>query len=138
MKKSAEEKLTALRDAVKGGKSFADAAKDAGLESKAIGPITTSYRPTGDEAPASLFHDASMVDPGSIADVVMDPAAKSTQAFLIFVEKREVEKNPDANSRLDTEVANAVSQNRMRAFMSWMSEQNETAKIERLYKKPSN
>lgn len=133
MKKSADEKVAAIREAIKGGKSFADAAKDAGLESKPLGPITASFRPTGDDAPASLFQSTNLVDPGTVADVIAEP----TQAFIVFVEKREVEKSPDANSRLDSEVTSAASQNRMRAFMSWMSDRNEAAKVERLYKKNS-
>jgi len=131
MKKSADEKLAAIREAIKGGKSFADAAKDAGLESKAVGPISASYRPTGDDAPANLFQDTSMIDPGTVADVIAEPA----QAFIAFVEKREVEKSPNANASLDSEVTGAASQNRMRAFMAWMSERNEAAKVEPLYKK---
>ena len=91
------------------------------------------FRPTGDEAPASLFRDSSMVDPGTVADVIAEPA----QSFIVFVEKREVEKMPDANTRLDSEVTSAVSQNRMRAFISWLADRTESAKVERLYKKNS-
>ncbi|BCU75337.1 SurA N-terminal domain-containing protein [Luteolibacter sp. LG18] len=133
MRKDADEKLKKIREAITGGKSFADAAKDAGLETKPFGPVTMSTRPTGDDAPASLFRDVSTVDPGTVADVVAEP----TQAFIVFVEKREVEKIADSASRLDSEVTNAAGQNRMRAFIAWLADRTEAAKVEHLYKKNS-
>jgi len=131
MRKSGEEQVKKIREAVTGGKSFADAAKENGLESKTFGPITSSYRASDPTLPASLFQDTYLVDPGTVADLVNE----ADQDFIVFVEKREVAKTPDDEKNLDSEVSRATSQLQMVAFMSWLDERTEEAKVERLYQK---
>lgn len=131
MRKSGEEQIKKIRDAITGGKSFADAAKEAGLEVKPVGPVTASFRPTDATTPSSLFSEVRFVDPGTVADLVNEPL----QAFIVFVEKREVVKSPDIAARLDSEVTRANEQNRMIALIAWLEERVEAAKVERLYKR---
>lgn len=131
MRKSGEEQIKKIREAMTGGKSFADAVKEAGLEVKPVGPVTASFRPTDSSAPADLFSAVRFVDPGTVADLVNEPL----QAFIVFVEKREVTKSPDVAVRLDAEVSRAADQNRVIALMAWLEERAEAAKVERLYKR---
>ena len=131
MRKSATEQLTKIRAAVTGGKSFADAAKEAGLETKTVGPVTASYRPTTGDAPADLFQAACTADPGTVVDLVSEPA----QSFIVFVEKREVTKQPDGAPGADAQVKSVENQNQYAALASWLAERLEAAKVEALYKK---
>jgi DNA-binding phage protein len=130
LQKSAEEKLAQIRTAVSAGKSFADAAKEAGLESKAIDEITRSYRPTDGIAPSSTFGALRTVDPGSVADVIVE----IDKAYILFVEKREVEKVADADAMLDSEVEGYTDRNQRFAFTNWLNERHQNAKIEHLIK----
>ena len=128
MRKNADEQLKKIRDAVGTGKSFADAAKDAGLETKSVGPITASTRPSTASEPASLFSSTSLVDPGTVADLIVEP----NQIFIAFVEKREVIKQADPATELSREVASAASMNQRIAIDAWLTDRVEAAKVERL------
>lgn len=128
MRKSADEQLKKIREAVTAGKSFADAAKEAGLETKTVGPVTASTRPSSASEPQALFGSTSLVDPGTVADLLVEPA----QIFIAFVEKREVIKQPDPAATLKSEVSSAASVNQRIALDAWLTERLESAKVERL------
>jgi hypothetical protein len=128
MRKSADEQLKKIREAVTAGKSFADAAKEAGLETKTVGPVTASTRPSSASEPQALFGSTSLVDPGTVADLLVEPA----QIFIAFVEKREVIKQPDPAASLKSEVSSAASVNQRIALDAWLTERLESAKVERL------
>ncbi len=128
MRKSADEQLKKIREAVTAGKSFADAAKEAGLETKTVGPVTASTRPSSASEPQALFSSTSLVDPGTVADLLVEP----TQIFIAFVEKREVFKQPDPVATLKNEVSSAASMNQRFALDTWLTERVESAKVERL------
>lgn len=128
MRKNADEQLKKIRDAVTAGKSFADAAKEAGLETKTVGPVTASTRPSTAAEPAELFSSVSLVDPGTVADLIVEP----TQIFIAFVEKREVIKQPDPAASLKSDVSGAAKMNERIALDAWLTERVEAAKVERL------
>lgn len=130
MRKSADEQLKKIRDAVTAGKSFADAAKDAGLETKTVGPVTATTRPSTASEPAQLFNALSLSDPGTVADLLIEP----NQIFIAFVEKREVIKQPDPAAALKADVDNAARINGRLALDAWLTERVEAAKVKRLYK----
>lgn len=132
MRKNADEQLKKIREAVTAGKSFADAAKEAGLETKTVGPVTASTRPSSASEPQALFSSTSLVDPGTVADLLIEPLVEPTQIFIAFVEKREVIKQPDPAATLKSEVSSAASMNQRIALDAWLTERLESAKVERL------
>lgn len=130
MTKSANESLAKIREAVAAKKSFADAAKEAGLETKTISSVSGAYRPDPKTEPMELFKAASLVDPGTVADLISEPE----RCFILFVAKREIVKTPEAGARIDGALANFTQRNSRLAVQSWLAEQVEAAKVQRLYK----
>ncbi len=131
MKTAANEDVTKLKTLLTAGKSFADAAKEVGLpEPTTFTAITSAYRPDGAKEPQNLFETTRNVDPGAIAEVITE----SDRAFIIHVAKREVVKEPNAATRIDTEVTNRAKTNETNAFTSWLATRTEAAKVEQLYK----
>ena len=132
MKTAANEAITKIKTSQAAGKSFAEAAKDAGIpETKAFSAITSTYKPDGASEPANLFEVARNVDAGSIAEVITE----SDRTFILHVAKREVVKEPNAAARIDSEVTSRTNENETIAFSSWISARTEAAKVEQLYKK---
>jgi hypothetical protein len=132
MKVAADEAVAKIKAALVAGKSFADAAKEAGItEIKEFTKVTSSYRPDAASEPRNLFEAARNVDPGGLAEVIIE----DDRAFIVHVATREVEKAPDAATKIDTEVTSNARQNEMIAFTGWLADRVEAAKVEQLYKK---
>jgi hypothetical protein len=132
MKAAANEAITKIRVLLAAGKSFPDAAKEAGIaETKAFTSIISTYRPDQASEPTNLFEAARNIDPGTIADIITE----SDRAFILFVEKREVVKTADSAAKIDAEVASRTTENETIAFTSWIAAQTEAAKVEQLYKR---
>ncbi|MFT3991820.1 MAG: peptidylprolyl isomerase [Luteolibacter sp.] len=128
LKASATEASTKIKAALSSGKSFADAAKEAGFtDVKTLPLITSTYRPTGDE-PQNLFAATRAVDPGSITEPQLDP----TGANILYVAKREVAKDKDAQARLDQELASRNSANENLAFAAWLAARTDAANVQQL------
>lgn len=125
LKTAAEETKKKLEEAVKGGKSFADAAKDAGLTTKTVGPISNGEKPTGQSEAPAIFTASQYLKPGSITDVIN---ADDT-AIIAIVDKREIEKNPNFDTMLLSGVDQYKEQMRITAFQSWLAEQNAASKV---------
>ncbi len=131
LKTAANEAATKIKTSLAAGKSFADAAKEAGIaETKSFTAITSTYRPDGASEPQNLFEASRNVDPGTVADIVTE----SERAFILHVAKREVVKTADAVTRIDREVAARTTENETIAFISWIAARTEAAKVEQLYK----
>jgi len=132
LKAAAEAAVTKIKAALAAGQAFAEAAKDAGLTGiKTVTAITSTYKPDGATEPQNLFQAASNVDPGAIADVIIE----SDRAFILHVVSREVVKDPNGAASIDAAVASAATQNEMLVFDSWLASRVEDAKVEQLYKK---
>jgi hypothetical protein len=132
MKTAADEAVVKIKAALAAGKSFADAAKEAGItEIKEFSKVTSSYRPDAASEPRNLFEAVSNVDPGGLAEVITE----ADRAFIVHVTTREVEKAADAATRIDAEVASGARQNELIAFMGWLADRVEAANVEQLYKK---
>ncbi len=132
LKTAATEAVTKIKALITGGKTFAEAAKEAGITTE-IHPfkdIISTSRPDGATEPQNLFATAKAVDPGTVADVITE----SDRAFILYVAKREVVKEADAAKRLDSEVTARTNENETVAFVSWMNARIEAAKVEQLYK----
>ena len=132
MKTAANEAITKIKTSLTAGKSFAEAAKDAGIaETKAFSSITSTYKSDGANEPANLFEAARNVDAGSIAEAIIE----ADRAFILHVAKREVVKEPNAAARIDNEVISRANENEIAAFTSWITARTAAAKVEQLYKK---
>ena len=131
MKTAANAAITTIKTSLTAGKTFAEAAKEAGItETKGFNAILSTYRPDGATEPQNLFEAARNIDPGSVADAITE----SERAFILYVAKREVVK--DTNStRIDSEVTSNTSGNETIAFASWIAARTEDAKVEELYKR---
>ena len=131
LKTAANEAVAKIKASITSGKSFADAAKEAGIsETKAFTSIISTYRPDTATEPQNLFQTARNVDPGSLSDAIIE----SDRAFIVQVSKREVVKEANGATRLDSEVKNRSTQNETFAFSAWLSARVDAAKVETLYK----
>lgn len=132
LKTAATENITKIKTLLAAGKSFADAAKEVGIpETKAFTAITSTYRPDGASEPQNLFEASRYVDPGTIADVIIE----SERAFILYVAKREVVKEANATARIDSEVTTGTRGNETYAFSAWITARTDDAKVEQLYNK---
>ncbi len=132
LKAAANEDITKIKTLLSAGKTFADAAKEAGIpETRAFTAILSTYRPDGASEPQNLFEASRNIEPGTLADVITE----SDRAFILHVAKREVVKAADATTRIDSEVASSTRKNETIAFTSWMAARTEAAKVEQLYKR---
>lgn len=132
MKTAATEALGKIKESMSAGKSFADAAKEAGItETREFTKVTRDFRPDPATEPRNLFEAVRYVDPGSFAEVITE----ADRAFIAHVASREVEKQPDAAARVDSQVASLATRNEMQAFMGWIADRVEAAKVEQLYRK---
>jgi hypothetical protein len=131
MKAAAEAAIKAIKTTLAAGKPFAEAAKEAALsDAKTVTAITSSYKPDGATEPQNLFQAIATVDPGGIAD----PIIESDRAFIVHVIKREVVKDPSSAASIDAAVTSASTQSEMLVFDSWLTARVDDAKVEQLYK----
>ena len=132
MKAAANDAATKIKASLAAGKSFTEAAKEAGLsEPKAFSAITSTPKPEEATQPKNLFTVARNVDPGTLADVINE----ADRSFILYVAKREVIKKADAAANIDSEVASRANENETIAFMSWIAARTEAAKVEQLDKR---
>jgi hypothetical protein len=132
LKTAANDAVTKIKLLLAAGKSFPDAAKEAGVpDTKAFTAITSTYRPDQATEPKNLFEATRTIDPGSIAEVIVE----DDRAFIVHVAKREVVKAADAAAKIDAEIKSRASENETIAFSSWMAARTEDAKVEQLYKR---
>ena len=131
LKAAAADNLTKIKTLLSAGKTFAEAAKEAGIpEVRPFTAIISTYRPDGASEPQNLFEAARNVEPGTLAEVITE----SDRAFILHVAKREVVKAADAATRTDSEVSSLTRKNETIAFTAWIAARTEAAKVEQLYK----
>ncbi len=129
LKAAAEEASTKIKEALAAKKSFADAAKEAGItEVKTVEKVSRTHRPDSLTEPQTLFEEARATDPGALTNTIVE----SDRAFIVHVVKREVVKEENAAARLDAEVSNSAAGNSYAAFNAWLTAETEAAKVEDL------
>lgn len=128
--KAAEEAREKIQTAINEGKPFAEGATAAGITSEIITlpEVTQSFQVDASKAPTNLFDATKYTDPGNLAD----PVIESDRAFLILVEKREILKNENSQTMIETEIERAESANQINAFNSWLNMKTEAADVQRL------
>lgn len=134
LKKGAGEAMEKIKSSLAAGKSFAEAAKDAGIDAshvKEFKKIKSSTQPNAASEPRQLFQSASNVDPGTIGEIITEPS----RAFIVHVTSREVEKDSKSEEKIKAQVESSAMQNKMLAFTSWLKERTDAAKVESLIKR---
>jgi hypothetical protein len=126
LKKDADDKAAKIREGLKAGKPFAEVAKEVGLEPKSHGPFKASDKVEGEADVSTLFQTASTVDPGSLADPVIKPDG----AIFVFVEKRELVKDPAREDSINQSVKAMTDGMQRSAFESWLNERLNTTRVE--------
>ena len=131
--KAAAETHEKIKAALAEGKSFADAAKSAGIESDIVSltQISQTTEPDITKAPARLFESAKYTAPGTLAE----PEIEAGRAFIIFVEKREFVKDANTEQSIDSQVNRETESNRINAFVTWLSDKTVASDIQRLNRK---
>lgn len=125
LKTAAEEAKKKIEEIINTGKSFADAAKEAGLESTTVGPIGKGETPAGHSAAPAIFTATQYLNPGKLSDVITTDSA----AVIAIVDKREIIKDPNTEFTLMGGVMQIKNQMGTLAFQAWIAEQNAAAKI---------
>lgn len=91
VKTAADTARTKILEAVKGGKSFADAAKDAGLTAVELPAFSSRKRPAPDAKNSStIVSQAATLNPGEISE----PQSVEEGLLLVSVIKKELPKDP--------------------------------------------
>lgn len=126
--KATEEIKAALAD----GKTFAEAASEAGITTEVVSlpEVTSTYQVDTAKVPANLFDVAKHVDPNGLSE----PVIESDRAFIVHVVKREVEKQENAETSIAAQVENAKNSNKLAAFAAWLEAKSEAANIQQLYR----
>jgi len=131
--KAATETHEKIKAALAEGKSFADAAKAAGIESDIVSltEISQNTKPDVTKSPSRLFESTKYTAPGTLAE----PEIEADRAFIIFVEKREFVKDADTDQSIDSLVNRETESNRINAFVTWLNDKTEASDIQRLNRK---
>ena len=125
LKAGAEEAKKKIEEAVKAGKTFADAAKEAGYDALTVGPIGNGETPAGQSEVPSIFTAAQYVNPGDFANIINTADA----AVIAIVNKREIVKDPNFDAMLISGMERYKEQARLQAFQSWLAERYAEAEI---------
>ena len=128
LKKDADDKAAKIREGLAAKKGFADIAKELGMEAKALGPFKATDKLDGEADTSLLFQTAATIDPGALADPVLRPDG----ALFVFVEKRELVKDPARAERVNQALTGLAGQQERFAFSAWLNEKLETTKVEKL------
>jgi hypothetical protein len=132
LRTATEEAAEKIKTSLAEGKSFADAATEAGIteETVSLPEVTIGYQGDTTKIPANLFDAAKYTDPGDLTE----PVIESDHAFVIHVGKREIVKQETADDALKTQLDRARDRARIAAFDSWLTARAESANIEVLAK----
>ncbi len=131
LKAAGEEAIATIREAMEAGATFADAAKEAGLEGvHEVEDLTRFYRPQAENEPQNLFEAARTVEPGTLAELIVEP----DRVFILHVGDREVVREPNQAERIDAMVGSAEAGLRTYAYMAWLGSRLEAANVESAYR----
>ncbi len=129
MTEAAEAAAAKIGGAMEDGKSFAEAAEEAGFgEVHRFEEITRMHMPDSAKEPQNLFEAARTVTPGTLGDVITE----SDRAFILFVANRELVIDDEVGTRIDTRLAQTTRGNESMAFVAWLRARTEAASVQQL------
>ena len=120
---------TKLSEAVKGGKTFADAAKELGLKAETL-PSFSENEPPADLADAAAIVQAvGGLGEKELSAVSERPAGEGY--FLVHVDKIEIYKDEEAQSKRDALLASIKNQTDRTLFTAWFNQRRAESGSER-------
>lgn len=134
LRKAAHEASEKIKNSLAAGKSFAAAAKEAGIADsnvKAFSKLKSSDPADSATRPSALFENSSTVDTGSLAA----PVIEKDRAFIVHVTAREITADLKAEESVKTLIESSAIQNESLAFGNWLRERLSKAKVESLFKR---
>jgi hypothetical protein len=131
MTTAAEEAHTKLLEAIKGGKTFAEAAAELELTPVQRTAATLRGSIPGEPNAPSVFDLASKVNPGEVSEVLTqeDDVRSLYRAIFVHVDKRELIDSEANNSMVDQRYRNMGSAMRRLAAQNWLAQQYEAADV---------
>jgi hypothetical protein len=131
MKEAANAAIEKIKESLAAGKTFAEAAEAAGLETPhAFENITATHQADAAKEPQSLFEQARVTTPGIVAELIVE----GDRAFILFVGKRELVKDPEIAKTIDDQVAQNERGNESTAMVAWLRARTEAADVQQLWK----
>ena len=131
-KKLAREKMVAdakalhekLSPALKSGKTFEEAAKEAGQKIVKLDALKETGSFQGQRFPnPPAFDAAKFTNPGELAPLEFSPSEEeASRALVVFVEKREVTKNDEYLTGLEDSFKGLSDVTRLIAFENWLND----------------
>ena len=122
-----------LDELMKGGKSFADAAKELGLTVQQGPAFGGSQRSAPGEFDDVIRPAAGKLAPGQISDVLVAPS--SNVALIAHVDYRSSVDDKEIEEARPGAVAQAQTSSRYMLFPNWLAERSRAAGIDRLFAK---
>ena len=125
IKTAAEDAHKKIANSMKEGKSFTDAAKEAGHTAATIGPISDRQTIPGQPNAQAIFTTAKYTNPGALTENLI----ADSDTLIISVDKREIYKDPNFDKMIESRVEQAKDTLRIQAFQAWLAEKNANAKV---------
>ena len=125
MTKKATELQEKLAAAMKEGKSFEEIAKEEGHTVSTLPDLKGGQSFQGRQFPAPpAFEAAQYTTPGEVAPVKFTPSDETPdRALIVFVEKREITKDDEYNTGLESAFKGQSNITRYVAFQNWLYDQ---------------
>jgi hypothetical protein len=116
-----------ITEALEAGKSIAEAAKAAGLEVEALPPFSNEDPPKDLDAAGMIAGIAAQLNPGELGANPF-PFGEN-QSALVYVEKKELVKSPDEQTRRDTIRTQLIAGQTNRLMKAWFASAYDKAEI---------
>ena len=116
-----------ITEQLEAGKSIEEAAKAAGLEVEKLPPFSNEDRPKDLEAAGMIAGIAAKLNPGELSTDPF-PFGENSSA-LVYVEKKELVKSPDEQTRRDTIRTNLIAGQTNRLVKAWFDDAYSKAEI---------
>lgn len=109
-----------LSEAIKAGKSFADAAKEQGLKTETLPSFSENEPPAGLADAAAIVQAVTGLGEKELSAVSERPAGEGY--FVAYVEKIEIYKDEEAQSKKDALLATIKNQTDRTLFTAWFNQ----------------
>jgi hypothetical protein len=131
MKEAAAAAIVKIQESLAAGKSFAEAVEAAGLEAPhAFENITSAHQPDAAKEPQTLFEKARVTAPGTVAELITE----GDRAFILFVGKRELVKDPNMAQAINDQLDQTKRGNQSTALVAWLRARTAAADVQQLWK----
>jgi parvulin-like peptidyl-prolyl isomerase len=118
-----------LEELIKGGKSFADAAKELSLTVQQLPAFGGGQRPAPGEFDSVIVPAVSKLAPGQISEVLVTPTA----ALIAHVDYRSAVEEKEIVDARPAMLQRMQAGSRYMLFPNWLAERSKAAGIDRLF-----